>query len=291
MEGRKTNYVIVTPVRDESAHVPKTIDSVFNQTIKPKEWVIVNDGSTDGTAAVIENAAKACEWLHPIHRCDRGYRRPGGGVVDAFNEGYEALASSSWDFIVKLDGDLSFGPAYFELCLEQFHRDASLGIGGGTICNVIDGKIVPETGPEFHVRGATKIYRRGCWEAIGGLLAAPGWDTLDEVRAQMFGWRTRTFGNILLHHHRPTGTADGIWRGLVKNGVANYMCGYHPVFMAAKCARRLGCRPYVVGAVALGYGFAKGYLTGTPQINDARVIQFVRKQQVARLLGKQTIWR
>jgi glycosyltransferase involved in cell wall biosynthesis len=284
------SYVIITPVRDEAKHLPKTIQSVLAQTIRPAEWIIVNDGSTDATASIMDEAAARYSWVKTVHRLDRGYRKAGGGVVAAFADGYDAMQSRDWDFMVKLDGDLSFGPDYFERCFEHFLRDPLLGIAGGSVYNIIDGKPVLEACPEFHVRGATKIYRRACWEVLGGLMAAPGWDTLDEVQAQMSNWKTRTFPELVLTHHRQTGSADGLWRGLVKNGKANYVCGYHPLFMAAKCAARLMRPPYVMGSLALASGFIGGYLTKTTQAPDA-LRRYVRTQQLLRLTGRDSIWR
>jgi glycosyltransferase involved in cell wall biosynthesis len=284
-------YAIISPVRDEAAYLPKTIKSIVNQTIQPMEWVIVNDGSTDHTAAVVDDAAARLPWLHAVHRANRGYRKSGGGVVEAFDAGYQALRSADWDFIVKLDGDLSFAPEYFERCFEYFSEDPKLGIGGGAIYNLVDGKLVLEACPRFHVRGATKIYRRDCWEALGGLLPAPGWDTLDEVKAQMKGWTTRTFSDLPLTHYRYTGSAEGLWRGLVKNGRASYICGYHPLFMAARCTARLIHRPFAIGSLALAYGYISGYITGLRRVNDPQLIQFLRGQQLRRLMGRQSIWR
>lgn len=286
-----TRYVIISPVRDEAKHLPMTIESILGQTIRPAEWVIVNDGSTDNTASVIEKASAERGWMRIVHRANRGYRKSGGGVVEAFDEGYRTLRCHNWSFLVKLDGDLSFAPDYFERCFEHFNRDPRLGIAGGSIYNIVDGKPALETCPEFHVRGATKIYRRACWDTIGGLVAAPGWDTIDEVTAQMHGWDTRTFPDLALKHHRITGAADGVWGGLVKNGRANYICGYHPLFMTAKCVARLVRPPYVLGSVALAYGFISGYTRGIPQVNDPQLIRFVRVQQMLRLTGRSSIWR
>src|SRR5688500_5875918 len=124
-----TRYVIITPVRDEAKHLPMTIESVLRQTIPPAEWVIVNDGSTDDTAPIIDRASSCCAWMSIVHIANRGYRKSGGGVVDAFNEGLCALKCDDWNFLVKLDGDLSFEPDYFEKCFEKFSRDRHLGIG------------------------------------------------------------------------------------------------------------------------------------------------------------------
>jgi glycosyltransferase involved in cell wall biosynthesis len=251
----------------------------------------VNDGSTDGTAAIIDEYAAQHPWIRAVHRLNRGFRKAGGGVVEAFNDGLRASTMDDWDFIVKMDGDLTFEPSYFESCLEKFHRNPRLGIGGGTICYVENGVKRLEANPDFHVRGATKIYRRACWEAIGGFWPAPGWDTMDEVKANMLGWGTRSFSELHLIHHRYTGTAEGIWDGMVKNGRANYICGYHPLFMLAKCLRRLPHKPYVIGSMALFYGFIISYLKKTPQVSDEKTINFLRRQQLGRLWGRQTIWR
>jgi biofilm PGA synthesis N-glycosyltransferase PgaC len=291
MKTRDTKYVIITPVRDEEAHLAGTIKSILDQTVQPAEWVIVNDGSTDGTGRIIDEYAQRYPWIHAVHRANRGFRKSGGGVVEAFNDGYRSLGCKDWNFIVKLDGDLSFAADYFEKCFGEFERDPQLGIGGGMICYVENGVRSIEECPVFHVRGATKIYRRGCWDAIGGFWPAPGWDTMDEVKASRLGWITKSFPDLYLVHHRHTGSADGTWRNLVKNGRANYICGYHPLFMLTKCIRRLVRRPYVVGSVALMYGFVTGYLRRVPQVSEPETIAYLRQQQLSRLSGAKTIWR
>ena len=284
-------YLVITPVRDEEAYLKFTIESMLAQTIRPAEWVIVNDGSTDNTGTVIDDYARQHPWIRAVHRKNRGFRKAGGGVVDAFNDGYRAASCKDWEFIVKLDGDLTLQPDYFERCIESFRRDGRLGVGGGVICNVINGVKKVEECPAFHVRGATKIYRRACWEAIGGFWPAPGWDTMDEVKASMLGWTSRSFPNLQILHHRLTGTAGGIWDGVVKNGRADYICGYHPLFMLSKCLVRLFRRPYIIGSLGLFYGFVSGYVKRTPQVDDPGTIGFLRREQIKRLLGKETIWR
>ncbi len=284
-------YVVITPVRDEEEHLPSTIESMIHQTILPQEWVIVNDGLRDGTGKILDDYAARYPWIRAVHRKDRGFRKAGGGVVDAFNDGYEALTCRDWDFIAKFDGDLTFDPDYFEKCFEEFHRDGKLGVGGGVICYVEDGVKRFEEAPAFHVRGATKIYRKPCWDGIGGFLAAPGWDTMDEVKANSLGWATRSFPHLHLIHQRDTGSADGLWPTLVKYGRANYICGYHPLFMISKCMVRLMRKPYLIGSIGLMYGFVSGYLTKVPQVDDRATIAYLRRQQLRRLWGGQTIWR
>ncbi len=284
-------YTIVTPVRDEELYIEKTLLSVIAQTIQPVEWNIVNDGSIDGTAGILDAYAKRYPWIHVIHRVNRGFRKAGGGVVDAFYDGYEARNAEIGDYIVKLDGDLSFEEDYFERCFQHFKQSEHIGIGGGLIYNVVNGDLKIEHHPLFHVRGATKIYRKECWDAIGGLLRAPGWDTLDEVKANMLGWKTRTFTDLKVLHYRYTGAADGQWSTYVKYGRANYISGYHPLFMALKCMKRAVEKPVLLGALGLVYGFISGYVKNIPQVDDKALIAYLRKQQLNKIFMRESMWK
>jgi len=288
----RINYIIITPVRDEAQYIEKTIQSVTSQTVPPSQWFIVDDGSTDGTSELLDTHAAQTSWIHAIHMDNRGYRAPGGGVIDAFYAGYSLLQDGQWDFIVKLDGDLSFAPNYFEQCFEIFEAEPALGIGGGTICQLENGQLKLDSvgDPPFHVRGATKIYRSACWEEIRPLERAPGWDTVDEVKANMYGWNTRTFANLTLIQHKPTGGVDGEWRNWLKNGRANYFTGYHPLFMIAKCIKRTFCNPPLLGSIALWTGYCSGYLRRIPQVPDKNVIRYLRRQQMRRLLMRPSIY-
>jgi poly-beta-1,6-N-acetyl-D-glucosamine synthase len=284
-------YVIISPVRNEEEHLPKTIDAIVGQTLRPWKWVMVNDGSTDNTRQLMEAAAKQHSWIRTVHRPDRGFRKSGGGVIEAFYDGYSLVADEPWEFIVKLDGDLSFDASYFANCFKHFEADPKLGIGGGLICKATGGELVPEAegDPSFHVRGATKIYRRDCWKRIGGLIQAPGWDTVDEIKANMFGWRTGTFNEVKLQHHRHAGGADGAWKDWVKNGRANYITGYHPLFMLIKCGKRAVSEASPKVGAALGWGFLSGYLKRVPRI-ESEVIRYVRREQIKRLLLQPSLW-
>ena len=284
-------YIIISPVRDEEKYIEATLECVLRQTILPVEWKIVDDGSTDRTGAILDRYAAMYPWIQVIHRHNRGFRKSGGGVMEAFLEGYNSLQCDDWDFIVKLDGDLSFDPDYFEKCFGYFRNERSLGIGGGEIYHTISGRSKLEPNPTFHVRGATKIYRKACWEAIGGLWMSAGWDTIDEVRANMLGWKTYCFSDLHLHHHRFTGTADGLMRDRVKHGRVCYASGYHPLFVLASCLYRIAQKPYLIGSMAVLYGYLKAHLTHPPRVEDPAYVAYIHAQQLRRLLGMQTIWR
>ena len=285
-------YIVITPARNEEENISHTIKSMVGQTFLPTRWIIVDDGSTDRTGEIIDAAARENPWITSVRVPDRGYRQQGGGVVQAFYAGYQRIGPQPWDFLVKFDADLSFERDYFVRCQQKFSDDPKLGIGGGMIAQDVDGQLVCESpgDPAFHVRGATKIYRRACWGAIGGLIQAPGWDTIDELKANMLGWRTTTFRDIPLRHHRLTGTTDGTWKNYVKFGLANYIAGYHPLFMFVKCLKRSVGKPMFIGAFGLFWGYCRGYLTRTKQVADPELIGYIRRQQLNKLMGKPSLW-
>jgi biofilm PGA synthesis N-glycosyltransferase PgaC len=286
-----TKYVVITPVRDEEEFLPSSIKSMVNQTILPQQWVIVNDGSKDRTREIIDEAARNNPWIRAVHREDRGYRKWGAGIIEAFYAGFNAVSCHDWEFMSKLDGDLTYEPRYFEGAFRKFRENTKIGIGGGTLYHFKDGQKVVESGPKFHVRGGAKIFRRACWDAIGGLWVGPGSDTVDEVKANMLGWTTMSFPDLEMLHHRPTGASWGRWGGMVKDGKIDYVYGSHPVFLVAKCGVRLVKKPYVIGSVALFYGYVEAYLKKIPRVNDPELIRYLRRQQLARLVGAESIWK
>ena len=283
--------MVITPVRDEEQFLPVSIESMVNQSIQPREWIIVNDGSKDRTGEIAEEAARKHKWIRVVHRRDRGYRKWGAGIIEAFYEGFHALRCQDWEFMSKLDGDLSFETDYFESTLRKFRDNPTLGIGGGTLYHFENGEKVIERTPTFHVRGGAKIFRRACWDQIGGLWVGPGSDTVDEVKANMLKWNTMSFSDLEMHHHRPTGASFGSWGGLVKDGTIDYVYGSHPLFLLAKSGVRLFRPPYFVGSFALLYGYVTAYLKRIPQVDDLELIRYLRSQQLARLLGRETIWK
>jgi biofilm PGA synthesis N-glycosyltransferase PgaC len=286
-----TKYVVVTPVRDEEAYLPMTIESMIRQTVRPQEWIIVDDGSRDNTGRIVDDAAQQHSWIRAVHRDDRGFRKWGAGIIEAFYDGFHALTCTDWEFMAKLDGDLSFAPDYFVKMFDKFKQNPVLGVGGGFLYHLDNGQRTLEQNPTFHVRGGAKIYRRTCWDALGGLWVGPGSDTVDEVKANMLGWTSKSFLDLQIQHHRWTGAAYGRWGGIAKNGKTDYVSGYHPLFLLAKSVARLGRRPYILGSLALLYGYVSAYIQKVPRVDDPQLIQYLQQQQIARLCGQQTIWK
>jgi glycosyltransferase involved in cell wall biosynthesis len=283
-------YCIITPVRDEERFIAATIESVLRQTVRPTEWIIVDDGSTDATGTIIDGYACKFLWIQVLHRQNRAHRLTRGGI-DAFLHAYPSLHSRDWEYLVNLDGDLTFAPDYFERCFQRFRTMPQLGIGGGTIYTKVGERLQLEKAPSFHVRGATKIYRRECWEQMGGLCCSLGWDTVDEVKANQLGWRTQSFADLQLVHQRVSGAARGTWANAVLDGEADYIVGYHPLFFCLKCVRHLFLPPYLVRGLGLVYGFLRCVVRRTPLIGDRESRAYLRRQQLRLVLGMSSIWK
>jgi biofilm PGA synthesis N-glycosyltransferase PgaC len=283
------HYIAITPVRDEEKLLPGLIASMEAQRIKPERWIIIDDGSTDATARIVDEAAKRNQWIE-AHHLSPGRKRALGGesVIMKF---LPRTVYEQYDFILRLDADITFPPQFLELLLAEFEKDSSLGIAGAVL-HEPDGDGWREIKvPGFHTRGAVKMYSRKCFAAIGGLYAGMGWDTIDEVQAMMLGFKTRSFRHIVAYHHRPQGSAGGLVRGRFATGQAAYSLGYLPVFMLARAVRRMFYPPLLIGSLMLTAGYVSGYLKRTPRAASPELMRFIRRQQLRRLLMMESVWR
>lgn len=288
------NYIVISPVRNEAQYIEQTIQSMLNQTIKPAKWIIVNDSSTDETAEIIARYTGAHSWLelaNKSHRDNQVDRQRGKGVIDTFYFGYERLIGQDYEYIIKLDGDISFEANYFEFLLEKFRANPKLGIAGGFIYERFDGKNWSVRSAKHHVGGPAKMYRRACFEAIGGLIPMLGWDGIDEWKALSLGWQVESFPKVRVWHHRTTGSATGLVKAKIEQGYGAHYMGYHPLYLIARGLRHMFTRrPYLIGGALLiaAYFFAR--LQGREQLPDPAVTGYVRQTQkeqlTALLLGR-----
>ena len=281
---KSIKYVIISPVRDEGKYIRRTIISVLSQTIPPQEWIIVDDGSTDDTPEIVAHYARKHPWIRLIHRENRGYRKLGQGVVEAFLEGYDKLRCWDYDFLVKLDGDLSFGPLYFENLFQKFLHNPRLGMASGNTYLLEGKRLIPERISRHHVRGAMKTYRRECFEAIGGLERRLAWDNIDEIRAQMAGWETRNFPELKVIHYQRMSSKDGLLRNRFRAGKGEYYMGSHPLFLILRGIYRMLEKPYLLSGGALILGYLHAWITGERRINDPEFVRFLRRKQLRRIL-------
>jgi glycosyltransferase involved in cell wall biosynthesis len=281
--------VAITPARDEQGFLPRLIASMVAQTVKPERWIIIDDGSADSTGDIIDRAAENHFWIEPHHLPRSGVRAPGGeSIIMRF------LSREAWqdrDAILRLDADLSFKAQFVARLLAEFDLDKQLGIPGPTLWERADERWRERPAPSFHTRGAAKMYSRSCFEAIGGLETGLGWDTIDEVRALTLGFSTRSFRHIIAYHHRLQGAASGCWASRMAAGRAAYNIGYSPLFLLARALRLALGWPPLVSGMALVAGYAESFLKRLPRQLSRAQIDFVRRQQLRRLLLMESVWR
>jgi glycosyltransferase involved in cell wall biosynthesis len=282
-EPQTLSYVVISPVKDEAAYIETTLQSMINQTVLPTQWVIVNDGSQDATANIVQDYMKDHPWIKLINRQANPGRKRGKGVIEAFYAGYDAL-DFPYDCVVKLDGDVSFSSDYFESLLKQFAADPQLGIAGGGLYERPDGKTWRLYTIKDIVRGCTKVYRRACFEAIGGLVASMGWDGIDEWKARTLGWKVRSFLELTIYHYRFTGAATGFVKSYIEQGYGAYRMGYHPLFILARGIRRMADRPYLIGGAAMVGSYGLAWLRKQELLADPAVVRYVRQTQMKKLL-------
>ena len=251
-------YIIISPAKDEEAYVECTLRSVTSQSLKPALWVIVDDGSKDSTAEIVSRYIDPHPLLRLVRNPNTGIRQTGSAVIRAFNCGYESIGDTDYDFIVKLDCDLSFEPDYFAKLLGRFNGNDRLGIASGVYLEMDGRGVWKEVEmPSYHASGACKVIRRECFEQIGGFVVAAGWDTVDEIRAMTRGWETGHFRDLQMKHHKVEGSGIGAIRTSVMHGEIYYLTGGSKLFLLLKVLHRMGTKPYLVGALALFRGYLK----------------------------------
>ena len=245
-------FVIITPVRDEEQYIGTTIQCMIQQTLLPIEWIIVDDGSTDNTAKKIKELMEGKTFIKYARLKNRGYRKPGQGVVEAFYEGFKRIEKRDYDVLAKFDGDLKFPPDMIEEICRAFKADPKLGITGGTRyergSNV--GQFKKVLVPQGFVGGPFKFFKEECFKDINGLIKRAGWDGVDTIKANMKGWKTGEIDSLRILHLKPTGTGSG--EGLIKaykkyGDVSYYMGGYLWYFLLRIVMRSLQRRNPKVG--------------------------------------------
>jgi glycosyltransferase involved in cell wall biosynthesis len=210
MSGSST-YILVSPVKDEEKYIERTIHAILKQTVRPHKWIIVDDGSLDRTHAIVEEYARKYDWIMLASVVRDAARQPGSGIIRAFNVGYALVKDMAFDFIVKFDCDIEFPPDYFEQLIARFKQDDKLGIASGIYLEKKGDKWVPVTMPAYHAAGQTKMVRAKCFADIGGFVVSRGWDTVDEIRAQAMGWKTRHFEELFFY----SSNQQDAWRDLL----------------------------------------------------------------------------
>jgi biofilm PGA synthesis N-glycosyltransferase PgaC len=277
-------YAVVTPVKDEAEHLARTAATMLAQTHRPVQWVIVDDGSADGTRALAESFARSEPWIRAVGSAADGERARGGRVVRAFEHG-RAQIDEPHELVVKLDGDIELPPHYFARVGDAFARDERAGIVGGRV--LVPGRggtWTPERVGRHTVHGAVKTYRVACLEDFGGLRASMGWDGIDEYGAKARGWKVIPIADLELRHHARRGSKQRWWRARIEEGRGAHYMGYLPAFVLVRAGyRMLVERPPLLGGAALLAGWTAAALRREPRVDDPLAIAALRAEQRGRL--------
>ncbi len=296
-EGAGRKYLLVSPCRDEAEYIRRTLDSVAAQSVLPALWVVVDDGSTDETPAILAEYARRLPWLTVVRRGDRGKRAVGPGVIEAFYAGLEGVELQAFDYVCKLDMDLDLPPRYFELLMARMEANPRIGTCSGKpwFVHPVTKELVPEVcGDEMSV-GMTKFYRVSCFREIGGFVRQVMWDGIDCHRARMLGWIAESVEEEPLRfiHLRPMGSSQkGIWTGRVRSGFGQYFMGTDPFYFLAVAVSRLPKHPVGYGTVAMLWGYARSAARRVPRYDDLEFRRFLRRyQRLALVMGKRAATR
>jgi len=284
------SYVLITPARNEEAFIEKTINSVISQTVLPKQWVIVSDGSTDRTDEIVKKYLVKHPWIKlvrmPEHR-DRSF----AAKVGSFIAGMNSMQNMDFEVIGNLDADISFDREYFQFLLDKFHTIPDLGVAGTPFVENGYSTMKDSFEGEKHVAGGCQLFRRKCFEEIGGYKPnkAGGIDWIAVTTARMKGWETRSFREKVFIHQRKLGTGgNGRMGAIFAYGKKDYYLGGHPLWQIFRTLYRMTKKPFIMGGFALlaGYLWAMVSNMERPVSND--LMQFHRKEQMEKL--RSIVW-
>jgi glycosyltransferase involved in cell wall biosynthesis len=288
MNAAEPVYVLITPARNEADFIGATIDSIVAQTKRPARWIIVSDGSTDGTDEIVKSHVARHDWIEllrmPEHR-DRQF----AAKANAFNSGYERLKDMSFDLVGNLDADITVEPDYYAFMLARFVEDPELGVAGTPYVedaeNSQDHRYAHGAANLHHVSGACQIFRRRCFEDVGGYVPVKGGaiDWIAVTTARMKGWKTRTFLEKVCHHHRKIGTAQSSQtQARFHYGRKAYYVGGHPAWEILRGLFDMRSKPYVIGGLSFIAGYLWAAVTRMPRAVSPELMAFHRKEQMTR---------
>ncbi len=273
-------YAVVTPAHNEVSNLEALADSLRAQTVLPTVWVVVDDGSTDGTREAAAALSDTHDWIRLLEIARLGAQARGGPVVRSFTEGVRALGDPP-AVVVKVDADVTVASDYFERLLAAFDANERLGISSGVCHELVSGEWKPIFGTRSHVWGATRAYRRECLAAVAPLEEREGWDELDALAARLGGWETLVVPDLPFRHHRKLGARDGTRTVWLRQGETAHYMGYRPSYLLARTGYRVIREPQ---AVLMLVGWAAAALRREPRLPDARVRRYLRDQQRIRNL-------
>ena len=280
------SILVISPVKDEAQYIERTVASMVAQRHRVTTWIIVNDGSTDATGEIADQAAQKYPWIHVLHRTKGTQRRVGPGVIEAFYAGLSLADLSAYDFVCKLDGDLEFEPRYFQNLMERFAADPRLGTASGKAYIPVNGEFVFERSGDQFSHGVAKLYRRQCFDEIGGFVHEVMWDGIDCHRCRMLGWKAESYPDpeLIIRHLRQMGSSHkSVYVGRRRWGRGQYFMGTHPLYLLGITGYRMMERPWILGGLNIGIGYVQAWWNGEKQYNDPAFRRHLHGWQFAEL--------
>jgi glycosyltransferase involved in cell wall biosynthesis len=284
-----SNYVLITAARNEEKYIEATIESVLSQTILPKRWVIVSDGSTDRTDEIVLRYSAQHDFIKFIRREAKDEGVNFSSKVYAIYEGYDQSKKIEYDFIGILDGDISFTPFYYEHILTKFKENENLGIAGGLVFDKHNDRCIRRSPTDIeYVSGCIQLFRRKCYEDIGGLipLKEGGEDTVAVIMARMKGWKVEAFDELIVFHHKQSTAIRGVLKESFRLGKLFYSLGSHPLFEIIKSIRSFGYNPFFLYALTRMGGYMWPYFQRQKRPVSDEFVKYLRKEQLSRLKFK-----
>jgi len=282
----KNNYILITAAKNEAGLIGNTIKSVLNQHIKPVEWIIIDDGSSDNTSEIVTKFAASNSFIKLFNKRPDP-KRDFSSKVNAIHLAVSKITSSDYDYLGILDADITFSSSYYATVISKFENNKKLGIAGGLIYDIVKGKAIPLYLHPNITRGAVQFFKRECFEEIGGLLPLKygGEDSAACFSARLKGWEVENFEELIGSHHRLAGTADrGIFKARFRGGFVEYHLGYHPLFQLVKCIGRIKEKPVFIGSILRFFGFWWANLKREKRNISKELLSFIRKEQIGRLI-------
>ncbi|QIL90629.1 glycosyltransferase [Microbulbifer sp. SH-1] len=282
ISAHNRDYVVVSPCRDEAEYMERTLDSIARQSVTPKLWLIVDDGSTDKSLEILKKYSEKYSFIKILTRENRGFRSVGPGVVDAFYAGLKTLNLNDYAYVCKLDLDLELPERYFETLMERMEADPRLGTCSGKPYNERDGRLVSERRGDEMSAGMTKFYRISCFEQIGGFVREVMWDAIDCHKCRQLGWYARSWDEPDLNftHLRVMGSSQhGVLRGRSRHGFGQHFMGTGWVYMLATCMYRAIEYPFLIGGAAMFYGYIRARLRCDAILQDPELVAEIRQFQ------------
>jgi poly-beta-1,6-N-acetyl-D-glucosamine synthase len=277
----------VSPIRNEVAHLEAVIRAVAAQQLLPARWIVVDDGSSDGTAALARRLAADIAFMDVlVENGGSAGRDPlaEGAESKAFNRGLALADVSEFTHVMKLDGDVELPPDYLRRLMAEFANDPGLGIACGDLVEGPSENRARIPIPAHHVHGALKCYTLECFQAIGGIQERLGWDTIDETYARMRGFRTRSFRDFPAMHHRALGSASGTLRGRARHGECAYVAHFSPLWVFLRAVKVAQARPVGLTGVAFLYGYVRAAVGRVDRVPDPDFRRFARWELRQRML-------